>query len=96
VRADPLTAPLRDGRRIRHRRRGQLKAARGGPEEARHLASLPVARAVAIRLDTRAARERTRAAGSGRDPGQATASWSLPALAAVVVPVLILLIVVLA
>ena len=66
------------------------------PEEARHLASLPVAQAVAIRLDTRAARERARAGGAGQGTGPAAASWSWPALAAVVVPALVLLVVVLA
>lgn len=66
------------------------------PDEARHLASLPVASAMASRLDTRAARERqlARKAPPGRE--QATASWSLPALAAAVIPALILLIVALA
>lgn len=66
------------------------------PDEARHLASLPVASAMASRLDTRAARERqlARKAPQGRE--QATASWPLPALAAAVVPALILLIVALA
>lgn len=38
------------------------------PEEARHLASLPMAQAVATRLDARAGRERARAGGGGR-PG---------------------------
>jgi hypothetical protein len=67
------------------------------PEEARYLASLPVPQAVAIRLDARAGRERARAGGSGQGPGPAAAaSWSWPALAAVVIPALILLIVVLA
>lgn len=66
------------------------------PDEARHLASLPVASAMASRLDTRAARERqlARKAPAGRE--QATASWSPPALAAAVVPALILIIVALA
>ena len=65
------------------------------PEEARYLASLPVAKAVAIRLDTRAARERARkSAGAGQET--AAASWAWPALAAVVVPALVLLVVVLA
>ena len=65
------------------------------PEEARYLASLPVAKAVAIRLDTRAARERAlRPASAGQET--AAASWAWPALAAVVVPALVLLVVVLA
>ena len=68
------------------------------PEEARYLASLPVAKAIATRLDTRAARERTRKAAPREVPGQAmaAASWSHPALAAVVIPALVLLIVALA
>jgi hypothetical protein len=67
------------------------------PEEARHLASLPMAQAVATRLDARAGRERARAGGSGQGPGPAAAvSWSWPALTAAVVPVLVLLVVVLA
>jgi hypothetical protein len=65
------------------------------PEEARYLASLPVAKAVAIRLDTRAGRERSRApAAAGRQT--TTASWSWFALAAVAVPALVLLVVLLA
>jgi Bacterial PH domain len=65
------------------------------PEEARYLASLPVAKAVAIRLDTRADRERSRRPS---DSGQetTTASWSWFALAAVAVPALVLLVVLLA
>lgn len=68
------------------------------PEEARYLASLPPAKAIAIRLDKRAARERGRA-GSANAPGAelaVTATWSWHALAAVVVPALVLLIVALA
>ena len=67
------------------------------PEEARHLASLPMAQAVATRLDARAGRERARAGGSGQGPGPAAAaSWSWPALTAAVVPAPVLLVVVLA
>ena len=68
-------------------------------EEARYLASLPVAKAFAVRLDTRAARERSKADGQSGEPAlrtamaAATAAWSWPALAAVVIPALILLIV---
>ncbi len=62
------------------------------PEEARYLASLPPAKAVAVRLDSRAARERAR-----RDPGNlvrpVTARWAWPAAAAVALPALALLIV---
>jgi hypothetical protein len=63
------------------------------PEEARHLASLPVAQALAVRLDSRAARERARQAGAGPGEAQAAASWSWPAIAAAAVPLLILVIV---
>jgi hypothetical protein len=80
------------------------------PEEARYLASLPPAKAIAVRLDTRADRERARlkqaaagqAATGQADPGQAdpehpvTDRWSWPPVAAVVLPALALLIVVLA
>ncbi len=62
------------------------------PEEARYLASLPAAKAVAVRLDSLAARERAR-----RDPGNlvrpVTARWAWPAAAAVALPALVLLIV---
>ena len=75
------------------------------PEEARYLASLPPAKAIAVRLDTRADRERARlkqAATGQADSGQAasehpvTARWPWPPIAAVVLPALALLIVVLA
>jgi hypothetical protein len=75
------------------------------PEEARRLASMPVAKALASRLDTRAARERARRPGQGQEPGRApaapapaaaTASWAWPELAAVVIAALILAIVVVA
>jgi hypothetical protein len=65
------------------------------PEEARRLASLPVAQALAERLDSRAARERARG-GAVAGPGEVArpaASWSWPAIAAVTVPALILVIV---
>jgi len=65
------------------------------PDEARRLASLPVAQALAERLDSRAARERARE-DTGAGPGEAVraaASWSWPAIAAVAVPALILVIV---
>jgi hypothetical protein len=61
------------------------------PEEARYLASLPVSAAIAARLDTRAEKERNRAAAS-----LATTTWSWPALAAVAIPAVILLVVALA
>ena len=67
------------------------------PEEAKYLASLPLAKAIAIRLDTRAGRERARR-GPDQETRQTpvTARWAWPAIAAVVLPVLALLITVLA
>jgi Bacterial PH domain len=74
------------------------------PDEARYLASLPPVLAMASRLDARAARERAAARlGPDGPAGQADAApgttahaaWSWPALAAVVIPALILLVVVL-
>ena len=59
------------------------------PEEAKYLASLPVAKAIAARLDARAAKERTRA----EHTGPVTARWAWPPLVAVTVPVLALLII---
>lgn len=74
-----------------------LPGARGAmPEEARYLASLPVARAMAIRLDKRAERERARKPAAGEEPAVTSASWSWPAVAAVVIPALTLLAVALA
>ena len=70
------------------------------PEEAKYLASLPAVKAIAVRLDTRADRERTRP--GQRSPDQAapdqpvTARWAWPAITAVILPALALLIVVLA
>jgi hypothetical protein len=67
------------------------------PEEAKYLASLPAAKAIAVRLDTRADRERARRGPDleGR-AGPVTARWSWPSIAAVALPALALLIVVLA
>jgi Bacterial PH domain len=67
------------------------------PDEARYLASLPAAQAIAVRLDSRAARERKQA-GPGRPgpPSTLTARWAWFPLAAVVLPALALLIIVLA
>jgi hypothetical protein len=71
------------------------------PEEARYLASLPAAKAIAVRLDTRAGRERARPRQA--DPGPAspenapvTARWAWPSAAAIALPALALLIAVLA
>ena len=61
------------------------------PEEARHLASLPVSKAIAVRLDTRAGKDRARVAEA--DAGEVTARWAWLAIAAAVVPALVLLIV---
>jgi hypothetical protein len=67
------------------------------PEEARYLASLPPAKAMAVRLDSRADRERARAAGGERPPDRrVTIAWSWLPLAAVAVPALILIAVALA
>ncbi len=69
------------------------------PAEARYLASLPPAIAMAARLDARAARERAAPERPGETPataGTATVNWSLAAVAAVVIPALILLVTVLA
>jgi Bacterial PH domain len=65
------------------------------PDEAKYLASLPAAKAMAVRLDARADRERARP-GNGEAPARATAAWSWPSLAAVVIPAVILLVVALA
>jgi hypothetical protein len=62
------------------------------PEEAKYLASLPPAKAIASRLDTRAAKERARA----EHTGPVTARWAWPPIVAVAVPALALLIVALA
>jgi hypothetical protein len=89
------------------------------PEEAKYLASLPPAQAIAVRLDTRADRERARLAQPSPPPpgtsqstppppgapqpspaqpprGNAvTARWAWPAMAAVTVPLLALLVILL-
>jgi hypothetical protein len=64
------------------------------PEEARYLASLPVSKAIAVRLDTRAGKDRARLAQAGAV--EVTAQWAWPAVAVAVVPALVLLIVALA
>lgn len=68
------------------------------PEEAKYLASLPAAKAIAHRLDTRAKKERTRRkpAPAAAPPSAVTARWVWPSIAAVAVPALALLIVLLA
>jgi Bacterial PH domain len=64
------------------------------PEEAKYLASLPAAKAIAVRLDTRAARERARTGPDRENP--VTARWAWSPIAAVALPALALLIIVLA
>jgi Bacterial PH domain len=89
-------------RGLRSRFRGGASAPSPGPaagrsrlpEEARYLASLPPAKAMAVRLDGQAARKRASADNSinpsaGVEPG--TAAWSWLALAAVVLPALLLI-----
>jgi Bacterial PH domain len=71
------------------------------PEEARYLASLPAAKAIAVRLDTRAGRERARAGQADLGPAApenapVTARWAWPPAAAMALPALALLIAVLA
>ncbi len=66
------------------------------PEEAKYLASLPTAMAIATRLDARAARERARRKpDSQTQQNPVTARWAWPAIAAVLLPALALLITVL-
>ena len=86
------------------RLRGLVAAAPSGyaqpssrlPEEALRLASLPVSAAIAARLDSRAEKERKRAEGRADEAGTATTAWSWPAVAAVAIPALILLVLALA
>ena len=66
------------------------------PAEAKYLASLPPATAIATRLDTRAAKERAqlkRADATAAATGPATARWAWFPFAAIAVPALALLIV---
>ncbi|MGH3152676.1 MAG: PH domain-containing protein [Streptosporangiaceae bacterium] len=69
------------------------------PAEARYLASLPPAKAIAARLDTRATKERARPGKSGRaapaPSGRVTARWAAAPILAVLVPAIVLLIAVL-
>jgi Bacterial PH domain len=90
--------------RVPRRLRGLVPAAPSGyaqpysrlPDEALRLASLPVSAAIAARLDSRAGRERLRAEAQGSEAEPPTTAWSWPALAAVVLPALILLVIALA
>jgi Bacterial PH domain len=63
------------------------------PEEARRLAAMPVAKAMASGLDTRAARERARKSPQGRALSEATVSWFWPGFAVTAVPGLMLLLI---
>jgi hypothetical protein len=82
------------------RRSGPASGSGRLPAEARYLASLPVAKAIATRLDARAAKERRRV----RPPdcahagplGQVTVRWAWAPVAAVALPALALLVIVLA
>ena len=74
--------------------RGAVPGRSRVPEEAQYLASLPPAKAMAVRLDSQAARKRasldnSNSPGAGIAPG--TAAWSWLALAAVVLPALFLI-----
>jgi hypothetical protein len=62
------------------------------PAQAQYLASLPPARAIAATLESRAAKARARRAA---EPGPVTAAWSWPPIAAILVPAVALLIVLL-
>jgi Bacterial PH domain len=66
------------------------------PEEAKYLASLPAAKAIAVRLDTRAGRERARRGPDSSPQATVTTRWTWPSAMAVALPVLALLIAVLA
>ena len=89
---------------VPRRLRGLVAAAPSGyaqrssrlPDDALRLASLPVSAALAARLDSRAERERKRAEANATEVNAAMTAWSWPAVAAVVVPALILLVVALA
>ena len=93
--------PRPDGRRRRGLSGYMNDAASSGqsarmPEEARYLASLPVAKAMATRLDSRAERERAKAKRAGATPAGPLAvrvKWTWPDIAAVAIPALIMLIV---
>jgi hypothetical protein len=99
-----LYISARTKRRVSARtKRRATRAAQSGsrlPEEARYLASVPAAKAIAVRLDARAARERARAGPAGAAAGVAadaggtvTVRWAWPSTAAVAVPALVLVIV---
>jgi Bacterial PH domain len=70
------------------------------PAEAAYLASLPIAKAIANRLDARAARERARVwqadSAQAGQPGPVTVRWAWAPVTAVLLPVLALLVILLA
>jgi len=67
------------------------------PEEAKYLASLPSAKAIAARLDARAAKVHARAEHTGAEHTcPVTVRWAWPPLVAVTVPALALLVIALA
>jgi hypothetical protein len=67
------------------------------PEEAKYLASLPPAKAIAARLDARAAKVRARTEHAGAEPTcPVTVRWAWPPLVAVTAPALALLVIALA
>jgi hypothetical protein len=82
--------------RLKAQRRAQDPAARSKtrrmPDEAKRLASMAPGQAIALKLDERAARERA----DGAAAGPPVASWAWPSLAAMTLPALALLIIVLA
>ena len=86
-----LFVPARS--RLRAQRRSRDAAFRAEaarlPEEARRILGLSPAQAIAVRLDERASRERNRGAANG--PPQDT--WAWPALAAMVLPAVALIVV---
>jgi hypothetical protein len=86
----PARSRLRPSRRMKDL---AIRTAAGArlPEEARELMSLPAAQAIAARLDRRAARERDRGAAGG----PLVARWAWPSLAAMILPAIALLIIVL-
>ncbi len=98
-------AKRRDARRVPSRPGGAGGFGRPSetarlPAEAAYLASLPVARAIASRLDARAAKERARvrqagSAQAGR-PAPVTVRWAWAPVTAVALPMLALLVVLLA
>jgi len=89
-----LFAPARTKLRAERRAKdpAAVSQARRLPDEARHLMSLSVPQAIAVKLDERARREHD----NGAVDGTPTATWAWPSLAAMVVPALALIVVVFA